>query len=37
MKVSIITVTFNSAKYLEDCIKSVIDQNFKNIEHANGH
>ena len=33
MKISIITVTFNSAKYLEDCIKSVIDQNFKNIEH----
>ena len=33
MKISIITVTFNSAKYLEDCIQSVIDQNFNNIEH----
>ncbi len=33
MKVSIITVTFNSAKYLPDCINSVISQQHKNIEH----
>ncbi len=33
MKVSIITVTFNSAKYLEGCIRSVIEQDYKNIEH----
>lgn len=33
MKISIITVTFNSAKYLEDCINSVIQQNHKDIEH----
>lgn len=32
-KVSIITVTFNSAKFLEDCIHSVQGQHFKNIEH----
>ena len=33
MKISIITVTFNSAKYLEDCIASVIEQKHNNIEH----
>ncbi|MEP7165494.1 MAG: glycosyltransferase family 2 protein [Ferruginibacter sp.] len=33
MKVSIITVTYNSGKYLEDCIKSVIKQSHHNIEH----
>ncbi|MDE3183752.1 MAG: glycosyltransferase [Bacteroidota bacterium] len=33
MKVSIITVTFNSEKYLADCINSVARQNYKNIEH----
>ena len=33
MKVSIITVTKNSAKFLEDCIKSVIGQEYPNIEH----
>ena len=33
MKVSIITVTLNSEKYLEDCINSVARQNYKNIEH----
>jgi glycosyltransferase len=33
MKVSIITVTKNSAKYLSDCITSVRRQNFKNIEY----
>jgi glycosyltransferase len=33
MKVSIITVTLNSEKYLSDCIHSVSSQNYKNIEH----
>lgn len=33
MKVSIITVTRNSEKYLSDCINSVRRQNYKNIEH----
>ena len=33
MKVSIITVTYNSEKYLSDCIQSVRQQNYKNIEH----
>lgn len=33
MKVTIITPTFNSAIYLEDCIRSVLSQRYKNIEH----
>jgi glycosyltransferase len=33
MKVSIITVTMNSEKYLSDCIESVWRQNYKNIEY----
>ena len=33
MKVSIITVTLNSEKYLADCIKSVQKQGYSNIEH----
>jgi glycosyltransferase involved in cell wall biosynthesis len=33
MKVSIITVTYNSAKYVEDCINSIIRQNYKDIEY----
>ncbi len=33
MKVSIITVTKNSEKYLSDCINSVRRQNFKDIEY----
>ncbi len=33
MKVSIITVTLNSEKYLSDCINSVRGQNYKDIEH----
>ncbi|MBK8712947.1 MAG: glycosyltransferase [Niastella sp.] len=32
-KVSIITVTYNSEKYLDDCIQSVRGQDYKNIEH----
>ena len=33
MKVSIITVTYNSADTLQDCIDSVANQSYKNIEH----
>ncbi len=33
MKVSIITATYNSEKYLEECIQSVINQTYKEIEH----
>ncbi|MDQ6844343.1 MAG: glycosyltransferase [Bacteroidota bacterium] len=33
MKVSIITVTYNSEKYLHDCINSVRGQDYENIEH----
>ena len=33
MKVTIITVTYNSEKFLEDCILSVINQQYAHIEH----
>jgi glycosyltransferase len=33
MKVSLITVTFNSEKYLSHCIESVLKQRYSNIEH----
>ncbi len=33
IKVSIITVTLNSEKFLEDAIRSVVAQDYKNIEH----
>ena len=33
MKVSLITVTYNSAQYLQDCINSVVRQNYMDIEH----
>lgn len=33
MKVTLITVTYNSAQYLSDCIDSVVTQTYKNIEH----
>lgn len=33
MKVSIITVTYNSEKYIEDCINSVILQSYDDIEY----
>ncbi len=33
MKVSIITVTFNSAQFLEQCIQSIIAQDYQDIEY----
>jgi len=33
MKVSVITVAFNSAEYIEHCIKSVINQSYEDIEY----
>jgi glycosyltransferase involved in cell wall biosynthesis len=33
MKVSVITVTFNSAQTVEDTIKSVVNQNYNNLEY----
>jgi len=33
MKVTLLTVTYNSEKYLEECIRSVISQTYPNIEH----
>ena len=33
MKVSLITATYNSENFLEECIVSVINQRYKNIEH----
>jgi glycosyltransferase len=33
MKVSLITVTYNSAAYLQDCIDSVVRQRYPDIEH----
>lgn len=33
MKISIITATFNSSDFLEDCIGSVLMQDYDNIEH----
>lgn len=33
MKVSIITATYNSSAYISDCVKSVNDQTYNNIEH----
>ncbi len=33
MRVTIITVTYNSGKYLRDCIESVVQQDYPNIEH----
>ena len=32
MKVTIITVCYNSEVYIENCIKSVLGQTYKNIE-----
>lgn len=33
MKVTLITVTYNSSQYLEDCIQSVIGQDYDNLEY----
>lgn len=33
MKLSIITISYNQGKYIEECIKSVLDQKYKNLEH----
>jgi glycosyltransferase involved in cell wall biosynthesis len=33
MKVTLLTVTYNSEKYLEECINSVISQTYHDIEH----
>jgi len=33
MKISIITVVFNGGAFLEDCIKSVVNQNYADIEY----
>ena len=33
MKVSIITAVYNNTEFIEDCIRSVLDQSYKNIEH----
>ncbi len=33
MKVTVITVTLNSERFLEDCINSVISQDYQDIEH----
>lgn len=32
-KISIITVSFNQVEYIEDNIKSIIEQNYSNVEH----
>ena len=33
MKISVITVCFNSGKTIEDCLQSVVKQRFDNVEH----
>lgn len=33
MKISIVTISFNQGLYLEDCIKSILDQNYSNLEY----
>lgn len=32
-KVSVITISFNQEKFIKDCIESVLNQNYKQIEH----
>ena len=33
MKISIITVTYNAEEFIEQCIRSVVGQSYKNIEY----
>ena len=33
IKLSIITPVLNGEKYIEKCIKSIVNQNYKNIEY----
>ena len=33
-KISIVTPSYNSDLYIEDCIQSVLDQNYPNFEHV---
>lgn len=33
MKISVVTISFNQASYIEDCIKSVLIQDYENYEH----
>ena len=32
-KISIVTISFNQSKFLEECINSVIRQNYENLEY----
>ena len=34
MKVSIITAVLNNLDYIEDCLKTILNQTYPNIEHT---